>query len=346
MIKVVSYLISPNEISLISDKGEVINLLVKEYNIKELILYLNTNTLPVEIDISKFILDTIDIFKEVSSIIGKLSERTVTYSNSKGSIDNIQYISNQIIQAKKDNNVAKITNFLDNLIYNKSDSYSTNDLLRFIGESNIPILNDSSLLLFKGLYKDNNKYLDNYTKKVSQDIGSLVTMPIQDIDKDINTSCSRRLHVCTEHYFTQHKYDNIFFVRVLPEDIIVIPTEYKISGKIGVRSYLITGKVTSMNKEDLKKDLSELLKKDKFNIKESIIVPGTINNISDIQRVEIDGFVKNTSKNISIVETTEDINKEIKKANKKQEDINKDIINKEIKNSNLIKDNKKSNEDI
>lgn len=349
MIKVISYLISSNEVSLISDKGEIINLSIKEYDLNKLLSYFNDNrTLPIDIDISKFVLNTIDIFKEVSSIIGKISEKTVIYSNSKGSISNIHYISNQIIEAKKDNNISKITNFLDRLIDNKSDSYSTDDLLNFIGESNIPILNDSSLLLFKGLTKNtNNKYVDLHTKKVHQDIGSLVSMPINDIDKDINTSCSIRLHVCTEHYLKVNKaYTDIFFVRVLPEDIIVIPKEYKLSGKIGVKTYLIVGKVTSIDKEHLKKDLSELLKKDKFSIKESIIVPGIIKSIEDIQRIEIDGFIKNTSKNISIIKTTENINKEIKDKIKEQEDLSKDIIKKEIKNNNLIKDNKKPNENI
>lgn len=110
----------------------------------------------------------------------------------------------------------------------KDRQHSIEDLLTFMEKADLPIADDGSIIIYKGLnhYQGNsNSYLfvDSHTGKVIQQVGTLVHMEPESVDEDRRMDCSAGLHVARKGYLSNFRTDVITLCKVHPEDVIAVP---------------------------------------------------------------------------------------------------------------------------
>jgi hypothetical protein len=114
--------------------------------------------------------------------------------------------------------------------------HSVEDVQRFMERNDLPIADDGSLIVYKVLRRGKNGgYVDCYTGKVSQKIGSLVQVDEKLIDLNRRNECSSGLHVARRGYVGQFNGDVCTLVKVAPEDVYTVP--HGDPNKVRVRAY-------------------------------------------------------------------------------------------------------------
>lgn len=89
---------------------------------------------------------------------------------------------------------------------------------------------------------------DNRTRKVSNNIGNVVSMPRWMVDADKKVTCSQGLHVGAWNYVTSFMGDTIIKVRVNPRDVVSVPDDYN-DMKMRACRYEVVAIVDSSRKE-------------------------------------------------------------------------------------------------
>lgn len=110
----------------------------------------------------------------------------------------------------------------------KDRQHSVEDLLTFMEKADLPIADDGSIIIYKGLnyyQKDPNShlYVDSHTRKVIQKVGTLVHMDPSSVDEDRSRDCSTGLHVARKGYLSNFGTDVVTLCKVNPEDVIAVP---------------------------------------------------------------------------------------------------------------------------
>jgi len=119
-----------------------------------------------------------------------------------------------------------LVNFWKNLEKNPSEK-SRSQLFLFLKANHMPITPDGCFLAYKQVDSLNNGHLvDNYTKKISNDIGKIVKMNRKDVDADRHSTCSQGLHVAAWDYAQDYSGDTLIEVKVNPRDVVAVPNDY------------------------------------------------------------------------------------------------------------------------
>ena len=85
--------------------------------------------------------------------------------------------------------------------------------------------NDGNIIAYKVV---SSEYKDKHSGKFDNHIGCVVEMPREDVDDNPNNTCSAGLHFCAYSYVKDFcgEFDHLMLVKVSPEDVVSIPTDY------------------------------------------------------------------------------------------------------------------------
>jgi len=113
--------------------------------------------------------------------------------------------------------------FWDNLKANPSLK-SREMLYSFLEHNGIPITADGCFIAYKRV---DNDYLDCYSHKFDNSVGSIVVMDRDKVDADSSRTCSAGLHVAAYPY-AKDFYSNghLMEVKVNPFDVVAVPDDY------------------------------------------------------------------------------------------------------------------------
>lgn len=104
-----------------------------------------------------------------------------------------------------------------------SRSHTIKELLNFMSKGDLPIADDGSIVAYKVLQSAPDGFVDCYSKKVKQKLGSFVQMDEKLVDPNRRNECSTGLHIARRGYLSGFSGDIITLVKVAPEDVIAVP---------------------------------------------------------------------------------------------------------------------------
>lgn len=84
------------------------------------------------------------------------------------------------------------------------------------------------------------KLVDNYTHRINNNIGQVVSIPRQQVDKDRNVTCSHGLHVANWEYAKTYSGTVLISVKVNPKNVVSVPVDYN-NMKMRVCEYTVMG---------------------------------------------------------------------------------------------------------
>jgi hypothetical protein len=252
IIYVVGAILSQNGVTLFTTDGVSKVYQQGDWKIQEIVqatlIPLATNPgQPVALDLSKY---------SVKGLIEKASGGEVKVETVEGS-DEIAAVT---IGGSRIENAGKLETHLKRAAYGEnftgfklfmesfaeiSHNHTAQELLDFMEKGDLPIADDGSILVYKfldaqGGAGNEGYYVDKHTRKVRQRLGSLVKMPLKDIDSR-RTECSTGLHVCSNRYGS---YGNTAFIaKVRARDVVAVPSQE--NGKMRVASYHLVEKLPS-----------------------------------------------------------------------------------------------------
>ena len=121
--------------------------------------------------------------------------------------------------------VTGLVNFVNRLkAHNRLDKLD--QLYEFLKHNDIKIIESGAIVGWKYLTntKEKGVYVDSYSKKIKQRIGSVIETDESNVDSNPDVTCSRGLHVGSWNYVKNSA--TIAKVLVNPEDVVAIPTDY------------------------------------------------------------------------------------------------------------------------
>jgi hypothetical protein len=125
-------------------------------------------------------------------------------------------------------------NFLDNMSQNPSD-HAIVELFDFMQNKNMPITYDGCFLAYKAVDKD---YKDIYSRKFDNTVGSVCSVPRDNVNANRHDGCGQGLHVGAIDYAKQYggidldDNDNdggnrLMICKVNPRDVVSVPHDCK-----------------------------------------------------------------------------------------------------------------------
>ena len=124
--------------------------------------------------------------------------------------------------------VKPLVNFLEKLMQNPSYS-ARQELFDFLEHKHLPVTEDGDFLAYKAV---NSTYMDKYTGKVGNSIGSSVEMVRWNVDDDRGHGCASGLHAGTLEYVQSYGCfhdgdgaDKCIIVKINPTDVVSVPTD-------------------------------------------------------------------------------------------------------------------------
>ena len=143
-----------------------------------------------------------------------------------------------------------ITNFLTRLgAMQEKRGHTVEELLQFLKRADLPIAEDGSIIIYKGLdEKDSSlesttgRFVDPHSKKVVQDEGDYVHMDEALVDPSRSTECAQGLHVACKGYLQHFRTGVVMLAKVNPEDVIAVPLNEPT--KMRVKGYHILFQLT------------------------------------------------------------------------------------------------------
>jgi len=182
--------------------------------------------------------------------VGLLSIENGVLSYAGRQIDN--RLANRIISDIKTGNESykNLSAFMDRAMNNIS-SKAVEELWDFIAHCDIEITPDGYIVGWKKVTKaygnQDAEYVDSYTKKIPNDVGSIVYMPRSLVNDDRTKTCEQGLHVGAWEYVPSFTGDTILRVLVDPADVVSVPSDYN-GAKMRVGKYYISGIVDNNRK--------------------------------------------------------------------------------------------------
>ncbi len=142
-------------------------------------------------------------------------------------------------------NYAPLLRFLDNLMDNPSYR-AVNETYGFLEACNLPITDEGHFLAYKMVRHD---YMDIYTGRMSNAVGTVVEVTRNMVDEDSNRTCSYGLHCCSREYlfsgyssWNSGGQDRILIVKINPRDVVAVPSDYN-NSKMRVCRYEVVGEL-------------------------------------------------------------------------------------------------------
>lgn len=183
--------------------------------------------------------DLVDFAKFVSKMSPGLSVQGETvYRNGKPIPESMNKLLLGLIRDGFD--TVPYEKFMESL--DRNPSYrSREQMFGFVEANKITLTDDGAMVLYKRVKTGRDGHLyDVHTGKINNDIGRTVTMRREAVDDDPNRTCSAGLHVCSLAYLGHFGGDVILLVKVYPEDVVAIPTDYN-NSKMRVCKYHVIG---------------------------------------------------------------------------------------------------------
>lgn len=174
-------------------------------------------------------------------------ETLIAVVDGKEIIPNAQHLHAQVAHASKLGSPAAFENFA-RLVTAVKRQHSMDDLVAFISKLDTPLTDEGYVLAYKNLSatSDVGVYVDPYTKKVKQRVGTRVCMSESLVDPNRGQDCSNGLHVASRSYLGSYTSNGgTFLIRIKPSDVIAVP-KYN-TNKMRVCAYEIIGR---LNDED------------------------------------------------------------------------------------------------
>lgn len=159
-------------------------------------------------------------------------------------IPKVENLEKHALRANAENSPA-VRNFLRRIApVVKDRRHSAEDLMDFIKKSELPLTNDGMIIGYKKVnQKANGKFVDVYSGKVEQQVGSRVWMDADKVDPSRAISCSNGLHVANLGYLSGFGGTHTLIVLVDPADFIAVP--HGETDKARVCSYDAIGVMTA-----------------------------------------------------------------------------------------------------
>jgi hypothetical protein len=193
------------------------------------------------------IIKLFDVVTQVSTKLGVTitKEGLVTYVNKEGQVESLPPSLNKTLIAMYEQDESSITpliKFWEKVRLNPS--YRVNRcLFDFIEANNIVINENGNLIMYKIVKRTDDKevFLDLYTKKIEQRFNIEVRVNKNQVDDNIDVTCSQGLHCCSWQYLPYYGsavsgHDAILLCEVDPADIVAIPRDYN-NSKIRTCAY-------------------------------------------------------------------------------------------------------------
>lgn len=127
---------------------------------------------------------------------------------------------------KRDLPAQPMINMLDRLLKNRN-KHVVESLDKFAELHGLPITEDGCILAWKRI---RGNWRDIHTDTINNRVGKKPRITWDEIDCDPSNTCSRGLHFCSKSYLPRYiandHTDRVILVKVAPEDIGAIPTDY------------------------------------------------------------------------------------------------------------------------
>lgn len=273
--QVVSILAGEQKITLFSSAGEVVDIPHNEdYDTGAIMAYLKnkiTGMNAVDLDLAGYLSKkATEINKvladggiEITQVIDGKEVQGIFYPKKvetqikiAGENVSVPGIDNLIRHAKRANehNPQAVKNFLERMApVMKTRAHSVEDLMNFIGHSEMPLTNDGRIICYKRVKRSTEAgiYLDAASSTIKQRVGSRVFMDVEKVDPSRYNSCSNGLHVANQIYMKEFSGDVTMLVLISPEDFIAVPKHE--NGKARVCAYDVIGILDTSAHEELSK---------------------------------------------------------------------------------------------
>lgn len=207
----------------------------------------------VVVDKAARILKEIDAESVSITSTSKLPESEMTMVAQVGTqvIPHMELLSTHFIHLMQNmGSTQGITNFLTRLgAMQEKRGHTVEELLQFLKRADLPIAEDGSIIIYKGLdVKDSSlesttgRFVDPHSKKVVQDEGDYVHMDEALVDPSRSTECAQGLHVACKGYLQHFRTGVVMLAKVNPEDVIAVPLNEPT--KMRVKGYHILYQLT------------------------------------------------------------------------------------------------------
>lgn len=223
--------------------------------------------------------DLFDLTQKVSERFEQLSER-VSVSNGRVYFDGeeidselTQQITRFVEQGVED--WRPLVNFFEKVMTNLQE-HTRDQLFRWVRKQNLTITEDGNFLAYKGVEKNSagdlvsvssgTAVVDGVVRKgqIPNNVGSVITMPRNEVTHDPTVGCAQGLHAGTYDYAMGWARDALLVVEINPRDVVSVPTDCD-SAKLRVCRYVV--------KEVIEKELEQALWSD-ANDDEDSEIPG------------------------------------------------------------------------
>lgn len=217
------------------------------------VVELDLDTFSIERRIEKKTNGFVRFFRKVGEALGLVHsggvgnppadpEREVLVAVVKGKeIPGVEALERQLERAAFTGNTDGLQKFLERIAAVIDDrGHTVDELLNFMRRADLPIADDGSIVAYKVLRssgRGDNRFVDCYTGRVSQALGSHVSQA--KVDPSRRTECSTGLHIARRGYLRRFHGDIITLVKIAPEDVIAVPQGEP--DKMRVAAYHIVG---------------------------------------------------------------------------------------------------------
>ena len=138
-------------------------------------------------------------------------------------------LTDRILTFMKDGLPIKpLVNFLAKLMQNPSYS-ARQELFDFLEHKNLPVTEDGDFLAYKAV---SSAYMDKYSNKVSNTIGTHVEMTRWNVDDDRQNGCAAGLHAGALDYVQSYgsfhdneNSDKCIIIKINPADVVSVPSD-------------------------------------------------------------------------------------------------------------------------
>jgi hypothetical protein len=125
-------------------------------------------------------------------------------------------------------------NFLDNMSQNPSD-HAIVELFEFMENKNMPITPDGHFLAYKAV---KGNYKDIYSSTFDNSVGSVCSVPRNQVDSNRNNGCGKGLHVGAFDYAKSYggidlddneggDGNKLMICKVNPRDVVSVPSDHR-----------------------------------------------------------------------------------------------------------------------
>lgn len=146
-------------------------------------------------------------------------------------------IVDRILRMKREGfDINPMLMFLNNLMQNPSKT-AVDELFGFLEVCDLPITPDGHFIAYKVI---RNNWTDKHTGTMDNSVGTLVSMPRNQVDDNRHNTCSRGLHFCSKEYISAFRGgdDRLVALKINPKDVVSIPSDYN-NSKGRASEYLI-----------------------------------------------------------------------------------------------------------